>query len=57
MLIKAFNIEWETNGEEVDLPTEAFFEVRDDLDVADELSDMLTDEYGWLVNYAEWEIV
>ena len=41
------NIKWETDGYEVDLPTEV--EVDDNLD-DDEIADYLSDEYGWLVN-------
>ena len=46
--MKITEITWETDGEEVDLPTE--------VDVPDELGydenaicDYLSDEYGWLV--------
>lgn len=41
------NIKWETDGEEVDLPTEV--EVFRDMD-DDEIADYLSDTYGWLVN-------
>ena len=39
-------IEWETDGEEIDLPTEV--EVADGLD-DDQIADYLSDTYGWLV--------
>ena len=45
--MKVTNIEWETDGEVVDLPTEV--EVDDNLS-DDEVADFLSDEYGWLVN-------
>lgn len=38
-------ITWETDGEEIDLPTEV--EVPDELD-DDRISDYLSDIYGWL---------
>ena len=41
------NIKWETDGEEVDLPTEV--EVDDDFLSDDEIADYLSDTYGWLV--------
>ena len=40
------NIKWETDGEEVNLPTEV--EVEDGLS-DDEIADYLSDTYGWLV--------
>lgn len=40
------DIIWETDGEEVDLPTEV--EVADGLD-DDQIADYLSDTYGWLV--------
>ena len=41
------NIEWETDGEIVSLPTEV--EVDDNMS-DDEVADYLSDTYGWLVN-------
>lgn len=48
--MKATHIDWETDGEVVDLPTEV--ELPDYLDNAtdDEITDYLSDTYGWLVN-------
>ena len=40
------DIIWETDGKEIDLPTEV--EVDDDLS-DDEIADYLSDTYGWLV--------
>ncbi len=40
------DIEWVTDGEDVELPTEV--EVDDDLS-DDEIADYLSDTYGWLV--------
>ena len=39
-------IVWETDGEEIDLPTEV--EVEDRMS-DDEIADFLSDTYGWLV--------
>ena len=44
---EATNIDWETDGQEVDLPKKV--KVPDDLD-ADEIADYLSDEYDFLVN-------
>lgn len=45
----ACDIEWETDGQDVDLPDEV--ELPDDIDVDDtgEVEDYLSDEYGYLV--------
>ena len=40
------DIIWETDGEEIDLPTEV--EVDDNMS-DDEIADYLSDTYGWLV--------
>ena len=56
-LIKAFNIQWDTDGEPVDLPTEAFFSVDDNFDINENLADLLTGEYNFCVEYAEYEVV
>lgn len=42
----AANIEWETDGEDVDLPTEV--ELPKDID-DDDIADYLSDKYEWLV--------
>ena len=44
--MKVTNIIWETDGFEVDLPTEV--EVENDLD-DDAIAGYLSDTYGWLV--------
>lgn len=49
MKIKFSNIVWDTDGEEVDLPSEVTLEVDEDSDVALDGADMLSDKYGWCV--------
>ena len=56
-LVKAFNIEWDTDGEYIDIPTECFFWVQDDFDCEEELTNLLSDNYNYCVNYAEYEVV
>ena len=45
--MKVTNIDWETDGYEVNLPTEV--EVDDNMS-DDEIADYLSDTYGYLVN-------
>lgn len=53
--MKAVDIIWETDGEEIGLPTE--LELPDDIDKEDEdaITDYLSDEVGWLVKSYEIE--
>jgi len=44
-----FDIKWDTDGEDVELPDEMSFEVEDDFDVELEGADLLSDETGWCV--------
>lgn len=53
MRIRCFNIEWDTDGEDVDLPNEVIVEV-DDLE---EAADALSDAYEWCVGEFETEIL
>lgn len=48
--IRFFNIDWDTDGEEVNLPKEVILEVENDVDVSLEGADLLSDKYGWCVN-------
>ena len=54
MKIRAYDIDWDTDGEEVDLPTEAIVELTDE-EVIEEMNgnnviaDKLSDEYCWLI--------
>lgn len=45
--MKVTDIDWETDGEVVDLPSEV--DVDDNMS-DDEIADYLSDTYGWLVN-------
>lgn len=47
--MKAVDIIWETDGEEIDLPTEVELPSDFDRDDEDAITDYLSDEYGWLV--------
>jgi len=47
--MKIKNITWETDGEEVDLPTEVDLPNGIEPDDYDAINDYLSDTYGWLV--------
>jgi hypothetical protein len=43
--MRAINIEWDTDGEDIDLPTE--IEIPEGMTDEDEISDYLSDETGF----------
>lgn len=45
IIMKAFNIIWDIDGEEIELPTE--IEIPDGMTDEDEISDYLSDETGF----------
>ena len=47
-MLKVTNIKWDTDGQEVDLPTEITI-TRDVIESDDAIADYLSDEYGWCV--------
>lgn len=53
MKVKAFNIAYDTDGEDIDLPNEVFIEVDDE----DDICDAVSDETGFLVNSFNFEIL
>ena len=58
MKIIITNISWDTDGEDIELPTELYLNFSDmskeDID-DDFLSDYLSDTYGWRHNGFDWE--
>lgn len=48
--VNFYNIDWDTDGEEIDLPTDVILTVDEDIDVFLEGADLLSDEYGFCVN-------
>ena len=58
MKIIITNISWDTDGEDIELPTELYLNFSDmskeDID-DDFLSDYLSDTYGWCHNGFDWE--
>jgi hypothetical protein len=60
--IECYDIEWETDGEKVDLPKSVVIDLEEDEDLTlEELvdnngADALSDKYGWLVNGFHWKV-
>lgn len=51
-LIKVTNIDWDTDGEDVDdLPNSLIFEFEDE----EYIADVLSDHYGWCINSFDYE--
>lgn len=60
MKIKVFSIDWDTDGENVVLPSEVTIVVDDDFDedhAEDFVSDYLSDEFGFCHNGFNFSIV
>ena len=54
---KVTNVEWETDGEDVDLPQSFVIELDDECNPRDEMADAISDKYGWLINGCSYELV
>ena len=48
--VNFYNIDWDTDGEEIDLPTDIILTVDEDAEISLEGADLLSDEYGFCVN-------
>ena len=55
--VRFFNIDWDTDGEEVNLPTEIRIIVENGVDVENDGADILSDNYGWCVNSFSYELL
>lgn len=55
--VRFFNIEWDTDDHEADLPAGIILEVDSALDVAYQGADVLSDEFGWCVIGFEFEVI
>jgi len=51
---KAINIVWETDNEQITLPTEV--EIPEQIDNINMIADYLSDKYGWLVKSFDVEM-
>lgn len=55
--IEAYEIEYDTDGEGVDLPKSMRFMI-DSLDIdEDEMADLISDKTGWLVKTFKWRML
>lgn len=52
MKVEVQDIDWDTDGEDVDLPSSVTMEVLDDV-TDDDIINQLSDEYGWLIKGVE----
>ena len=57
MKIKVFNILYDTDGEDVELPQEFEVEVDDHEDVEEELSEVITDQTGFCHKGFDYEVL
>lgn len=60
MKVRAFNIQWDTDGEDIDLPKEMIVDVDEDHfndDPDEAVGDAVSDESGFCHNGLSYEIV
>ena len=55
MLFRVFNIKYDTDGQEIDLPTELFLTTEDRDEPEDELADLISDSTGFCHKGFEYE--
>lgn len=56
MKLKCFDIVWETDEENVDLPSKCIVEIEDNEDIEYEAAEVLSNEYGFLVISFSYDI-
>ncbi len=55
---RVFGIVWDIDGSGItgfDLPSEVVIEVEDDFNPTDEITNYLSDDYGWCINSCSYE--
>lgn len=57
MLVRFYNIEWDTDGEYADLPKEFELALDDDFDVEENSTELLSQHFGFLIESCQWEVV
>jgi hypothetical protein len=57
MKVKVMNIDWDTDGESVDLPTEVVVDMDADLELSLEIANAVSDRYGFCINKCDFELV
>ena len=53
--VNFYNISWDTDGEDTELPTDLILSVDEDIDISLEGADILSDEYGFCVNHFNFQ--
>jgi hypothetical protein len=54
---RGFDIDWDTDGEDVDLPSEVEFELDNDLDPSIDGANAISDKIGWCINSCNFDLV
>ena len=57
MKVKVMNIDWDTDGESVDLPTQVEIDMNADSEFPFYIADAVSDRYGFCINSLTFEIV
>ncbi len=59
MKVRVFDIDWDTDEEAVDCPTEVVIEIPEDseYDLDEDLGGILTEAYGWCINGCNYEVI
>jgi len=52
---KATNIDWDTDGEKIDLPTEVTFEMENDDNPSIDGANVISDKIGFCINSFDFE--
>jgi len=47
---KAYNIQWDTDEEKIELPSEVIFNMEDDDDPSIDGANVISDMVGWCIN-------
>ena len=55
--VEAYDIDWDTDGEDVDLPDSVKIMMDNYDDIENDIADRLSDRFGWCVNSYNWRIV
>lgn len=57
MLVRFFNIQWDDDGEDANLPQDTQMIVDNDIDIDLEGADKLSDQFGFCVHSFEFEVL
>lgn len=55
--VEVYDIAWETDGENVELPESAVMAVDPDGDISEQITSELSDGEGWLVSSMKWRML